>query len=80
MKKFLAVLAIAGSLAACNDSSAPAENAKDSIDAAASDVKDRLENTGASDKAIDSAKDKIDSSAEAKKDQVDSMEKGDSPR
>jgi len=70
MKKFIAILLIAGSLVACNDSSNASENATDSIDAAASDVKDRLDETNASDKAIDSAKDKIDSSAEAKKDSV----------
>jgi len=71
MKKFLAILLVAGSLVACNDSANGSENATDSIDSAASDVKDRLDQTNASDNAIDSAKDKIDSSAEAKKDSID---------
>ena len=79
MKKFLAVLLIAGSLVACNDNASSTDNAKDSIDSTASDVKDRLdsaENTGAlSDNAVDSAKNKIDSSAEAKKDAIDSTKK-----
>lgn len=70
MKKLLAVLAIAISLTACNDAADATENKTDSIDSAASEVKDRLETTNASDNAIDSAKDKIDSSAEAKKDSL----------
>jgi hypothetical protein len=79
MKKFLAVLAIAGFLTACNDSASSTDNAEDSIDSTASEVKDRLdsaENTGTlSDNATDSAKNKIDSSAEAKKDALDSTKK-----
>ena len=74
MKKFLMIIAIAGSLAACNDASNSADSAKDSIDAASSDVKDRLETTNASENAIDSAQNKIDSSAELKKDSVDAKQ------
>jgi PBP1b-binding outer membrane lipoprotein LpoB len=71
MKKFIAVLALAGSLAACNSAGDGAEAQKDSIDAAASDVKDRLDSTGAAGtNVVEAEKDKIDSSAEAKKDSV----------
>jgi hypothetical protein len=69
MKKFLAVLAIAGSLAACNNSSDTAATTKDSLDSASSEVKDRL------DSSTDAAKDRIDSNTEAKKDMVDSLHK-----
>ena len=70
MKKFLAVLFIAGSLAACNNASDSAENTKDSLDSASSEVKERLDST------TDAAKDRIDSNTEAKKDMVDSTNKG----
>lgn len=80
MKKFFAIVALAGFLTACNNDASSTDNAKDSIDSAASEVKDRLDSTGnatnMSGNAVDSAKNKIDSSAEAKKDQVDA--KGDS--
>jgi PBP1b-binding outer membrane lipoprotein LpoB len=76
MKKLIAVLVLAGSLAACNNSADGTDNAKDSIDSTASEVKDRMDSTGAAGTAVaDSAKDKIDSSAEAKKDQLDSTQK-----
>jgi PBP1b-binding outer membrane lipoprotein LpoB len=68
MKQFLAVLAIAGSLVACNNAADSAENTKDSIDSAASEVKDRMDST------TNMAQDRIDSNAEAKKDMVDSMQ------
>lgn len=74
MKKFLAILIIAGSLTACNDAANSTDNKMDSIDSAASEVKDRLETTGAGENAIDSANDIIDSSAEAKKDSVGSAQ------
>lgn len=72
MKKFFAILAIAGTLTACNDAGNSAENIKDSIDSATSEVKDRLDST------TENRMDRMDSSAEAKKDMVDSMHKGDS--
>lgn len=69
MKKFFAVLAIAGSLVACNDNANTAADTKDSLDSAASEVKDRL------DSSTDATKDRIDSNTEAKKDMVDSLHK-----
>ena len=68
MKKLFAIMLIAGSMVACNDSANGTDNRQDSIDSAASEVKDRLDNTGASSTVTDSAANIIDSSAEAKKD------------
>lgn len=77
MKKFIAILAITGSLAACNNAADPTEAKKDSIDSAATEVKDRLDSTGeAANNVIDSQQNVIDSSADAKKEAVDSMHKG----
>lgn len=67
MKKFVVVLAIAGSVMACNNAADSTENKKDSIDSTASAVKGRMDSTA------DTEKDLIDSSAAAKKAMVDSM-------
>lgn len=74
MKKFLAVLTIAGALVACNDNANTAGSTKDSLDSAASEVKDRMDSTNSA------AKNMIDSNTEAKKDMVDSLHKGDSTK
>ena len=75
MKKFLAVLLIAGTLVACNDSAEGADNTKDSIDSVANAQKDVI------DSSAEARKDAIDSSAEAKKeaaDRLDSLNRRDS--
>ena len=69
MKKFIAVLAIAGTLVACNNSADSAENKKDSIDSAANVQTDKI------DSSANAATDKIDSAADAKKDAIDSTKK-----
>ena len=57
MKKFLGVLAIAGTLVACNNSADSAENKKDSIDSAANVQTDKIDSTADAKKdAIDSTK------------------------
>ena len=69
MKKFIAVLAIAGTLVACNNSADSAENKKDSIDSATNVTTDKI------DSAADATINKIDSAADAKKDAIDSTKK-----
>jgi hypothetical protein len=68
MKKFLAVLIIAVSVAACNNAADGADNTKDSLDSAASERKDMI------DSSADARKDKVDSTTDAKKDMVDSAQ------
>lgn len=72
MKKFLAVLAIAGSLVACNDSATSTEASKDSLDSVGSEKKEMI------DSSADAKKAAVDSSTEMKKDAVDSLNKKDS--
>jgi hypothetical protein len=75
MKKFFAVLAIAGSLIACNDSANSTDNAQDSLDSVASEKKEVI------DSSAEARKDVIDSTTEQKKealDRVDSLNKRDS--
>ena len=69
MKKFLGILAIAGTLVACNNSADSAENLKDSIDSAANVKTEKV------DSAADATINKIDSTADAKKDAIDSTKK-----
>ena len=84
MKKFLAVLAIAGFLVACNNDASSTDAKKDSIDSTTSDVKDRLDSAGnavgASDSTVRAEKDQIDSAADVKKDQVEAAQKSDSTK
>ena len=68
MKKFLAVLAIAGTLVACNDSASSTEAKQDSIDSATNASKDMI------DSSADARKDKLDSTAEMKKDALDRVD------
>jgi uncharacterized lipoprotein NlpE involved in copper resistance len=72
MKKFVAVLALAGSLAACNNAADSAGTKKDSLDSAAAETKDMIDSAAAA------RKDVVDSTTEAKKDRIDSLHKGDS--
>lgn len=62
MKRLFVILALAGSLAACNNSADTTDEKKDSIDSVASEKKDMV------DSAASEKKDMIDSSAEMKKD------------
>ncbi len=68
MKKFLAILAIAGTLIACNDSADSTDNAKDSLDSIAAEKKDRI------DSSADQRKDVIDSTTEMKKEALDKLD------
>ncbi|MDQ3682799.1 MAG: hypothetical protein M3352_06980 [Bacteroidota bacterium] len=68
MKKFLAILAIAGTLIACNDSADSTENAQDSLDSVAAEKKDRI------DSSADRRKDVIDSTTEMKKEALDKLD------
>lgn len=68
MKRLFVILALAGSLAACNNSGDTTGEKKDSIDSMASEKKDMIDSTA------DQQKDKIDSSAEQKKEALDRMD------
>jgi hypothetical protein len=68
MKKFLAILLIAGSVAACNNAADSTDNTKDSLDSSASERKDMI------DSSADARKDMVDSTTDAKKDMVDSTQ------
>jgi hypothetical protein len=68
MKKFLAILAIAGTLIACNDTGTGTENTKDSLDSVANEKKDRI------DSSAEVRKDAVDSSTEMKKDAINKMD------
>ena len=74
MKRLITVMAIAATLAACNDTGNSAANTKDSLDSVASEKKDMVDSTA------DNRKDMIDSTTEAKKDMVDSLHNGDSTK
>jgi len=67
MKKFLAILVIAGSVVACNNAGDASETISDSLDSTASETKDMI------DSSADARKDMIDSTTEAKKEMADSM-------
>jgi hypothetical protein len=68
MKKIILMLAITGSLIACDNAGTSTDNKKDSIDSAADAKKDAI------DSAAGDKKDAIDSAANAKKDAVDSKD------
>lgn len=75
MKKVFLLFIVAGSLAACNNSSETTENKKDSIDSVAGQKKEIV------DSSAQAKKDAIDSNASAKKatlDKMDSLNKKDS--
>ena len=62
MKRFLAILVLAGSLTACNNSASTTDEKKDSIDSTASEQKEMVDSNAKEQKEM------IDSSAEKKKD------------
>ena len=68
MKKILLVIAIAGSVMACNNSSETTEDKKDSLDSIAGEKKDMIDSTA------EQKKDMIDSTTEQKKDALDRMD------
>lgn len=68
MKKFLAIIAIAGSLIACNNDADSTENAKDSLDSIAAEKKDMIDSTA------DQRKEVVDSTTEMKKEAMDKMD------
>jgi hypothetical protein len=75
MKKFLGVLVIAASLAACNNSADSTDNKKDSLDSIASEKKEMI------DSSAEAKKDAVDSVTNAKKEtlnKMDSLNKKDS--
>jgi hypothetical protein len=69
MKRFLMIFALAGALAACNNSADTTGEKKDSIDSMASEKKEMV------DSSAEQKKDVIDSTAEQKK---EALEKADS--
>lgn len=69
MKKVLAVLAIAGFMASCNNAADTEKRTKDSIDSVAKLQKESVSN------AADTAKKNIDQMADSAKKQVDSTHK-----
>ena len=68
MKKFLAMVVIAGSLVACNNDGASTENVKDSIENTADSLQNRVE-----DKA-DSTVEVIENKADSAKDAVENLD------
>jgi len=69
MKKFLAILAIAGTLVACNNEADSTDDMKDSIETMADSAQNRVEDRA------DSTVDAIENKSDAAKDAVDSMDK-----
>jgi hypothetical protein len=65
MKKFLAILAIAGTLVACNNAAESEGDAKDSLDSIASEKKEAI------DSSAEVRKEVIDSTTEQKKEAID---------
>lgn len=68
MKRILVIFALAGSLAACNNSANTTGDQKDSLDSIASEKKDVVDSTA------EQQKDRIDSNTERKKDAIDKMD------
>lgn len=68
MKRFLSIIALAGSLAACNNSADSTADAKDSLDSLANERKEMI------DSSAEERKDKIDSTTELKKDAIDRID------
>ena len=62
------MFALAGTLAACNNSANSTGEQKDSLDSLASEKKDMVDSTA------EQQKDRIDSSTERKKDAIDKMD------
>lgn len=67
MKKFLGILAIAGTLAACDNAANSEQRTKDSLDSVENAKKAMIDSTA------EQRKDSIEQNIEAKKDMVDTM-------
>lgn len=74
MKRILVMFALAGSLAACNNSANSTGEKKDSLDSLASEKKEVVDSNA------QLQKDRIDSSTEHKKDAIDSLNKKESTK
>jgi hypothetical protein len=68
MKRFLTIIALAGTLAACNNSADSTGEKKDSLDSLASEKKEMI------DSSAEQRKDAIDSTTEQKKDVLDKVD------
>jgi hypothetical protein len=68
MKRFLTIIALAGTLAACNNSADSTADQKDSLDSLANEKKEMIDSTA------DQRKDVIDSTTEQKKDVLDRVD------
>ena len=68
MKRILVMFALAGTLAACNNSADSSAEKKDSLDSMATERKDMV------DSSAEQKKDMIDSTTEKKKDAIDRMD------
>jgi len=68
MKRILVMFALAGTLAACNNSADSTSEKKDSLDSMASEKKEMV------DSSAEQKKDMIDSTTEKKKDAIDRMD------
>lgn len=80
MKRLFLVLAVAGALTACSNSSNTAAAKKDSLDSTASEKKEMVDSTTSAvkdkmDSTADVKKNKIDSATKAKKEKIDSTKK-----
>jgi len=77
MKKLFIVLAVAGTLTACNNSADTTADTKDSIDSVAGEKREAIDSTA------EQKKDAVDSTAEQKKealDRLDSLNRKDSTK
>jgi hypothetical protein len=70
MKKFLGILAIAGTLVACDNTAGSEARTKDSLDSVAKAQKEVVN------ESADKSKDSIEQTKDAQKEMVDSMNKG----
>ncbi|HEV8283444.1 MAG TPA: hypothetical protein VGQ09_04000 [Chitinophagaceae bacterium] len=68
MKNLFLILAISGSLIACNNASESTENKKDSLDSIANEKKDVIDSTA------EQKKDMVDSTTAMKKEALDKMD------
>lgn len=68
MKRLLTIIALAGTLAACNNSANSTADQKDSLDSLANEKKEMVDSTA------EEKKDAIDSSIEQKKDVLDRVD------
>jgi hypothetical protein len=68
MKRFLTIIALAGTLAACNNSADSTADQKDSLDSLAGEKKEMIDSTA------EQKKDVIDSTTEQKKEAIDRVD------